>query len=68
MKHILFIILLIFNLLFLSNCYSNNKKEFIKQLKVMKDASELVAKFKKYEPLLKTFLEEHEGEIFKWLQ
>ena len=38
------------------------RKEFIRQLKLMKDASELVAKFKKYEPLLKTFLEEHEGE------
>ena len=37
------------------------RKEFIRQLKLMKDASELVAKFKKYEPLLKTFLEEHEG-------
>ena len=37
------------------------RKEFIKQLKLMKDASELVMKFKKYEPLLKTFLEEHEG-------
>ena len=36
------------------------RKEFIKQLKLMKDASELVSKFKKYEPLLKTFLEEHE--------
>ncbi len=36
------------------------RKEFIKQLKLMKDASELVAKFKKYEPLLKTFLEEHD--------
>ena len=35
------------------------RKEFIKQLKVMKDASELVAKFKKYEPLLKTFEEGH---------
>ena len=37
------------------------RKEFIKQLKLMKDASELVAKFKKYEPLLKTFLEEHDA-------
>ena len=37
------------------------RKEFIKQLKLMKDAGDLVAKFKKYEPLLKTFLEEHEG-------
>jgi UDP-3-O-[3-hydroxymyristoyl] glucosamine N-acyltransferase len=31
------------------------RKEFIKQLKIMKDAGELIAKFKKYEPLLKTF-------------
>ena len=38
------------------------RKEFIKQLKLMKDAGELVAKFKKYEPLLKTFLEEHDIE------
>ena len=37
------------------------RKEFIKQLKLMKDASDIVSKFKKYEPLLKTFLEEHEG-------
>ena len=33
------------------------RKEFIKQLKMMKDAGDLVAKFKKYEPLLKTFEE-----------
>ena len=38
------------------------RKEFIKQLKLMKDAGELVSKFKKYEPLLKTFLEEHDLE------
>ena len=38
------------------------RKEFIKQLKIMKDAGDLVAKFKKYEPLLKTFLEEHDVE------
>ena len=38
------------------------RKEFIKQLKIMKDAGDLVAKFKKYEPLLKTFLEEHDIE------
>ena len=31
--------------------------EFIKQLKIMKDAGELIAKFKKYEPLLKSFEE-----------
>ena len=37
------------------------RKEFIKQLKIMKDAGELIAKFKKYEPLLKTF-EEGQGE------
>ena len=36
------------------------RKEFIKQLKLMKDAADLVAKFKKYEPLLKTFEESHE--------
>jgi len=36
------------------------RKEFIKQLKLMKDAADLVAKFKQYEPLLKTFLENHE--------
>ncbi|MBE7702686.1 MAG: UDP-3-O-(3-hydroxymyristoyl)glucosamine N-acyltransferase [Cyanobacteria bacterium SIG28] len=38
------------------------RKEFIKQMKMMKDAGELVAKFKKYEPLLKTFEESHEAE------
>ncbi len=38
------------------------RKEFIKQLKVMKDAGDLVAKFKKYEPLLKTFEEGQEVE------
>ena len=38
------------------------RKEFIKQLKLMKDAGDLVTKFKKYEPLLKTFLEEHDIE------
>ena len=37
------------------------RKEFIKQLKLMKDAGELITKFKKYEPLLKTFLEEHDA-------
>ena len=36
------------------------RKEFIKQLKLMKDAAEIVSKFKKYEPLLKSFIEEHE--------
>ncbi len=34
------------------------RKEFIKQLKIMKDAGELIGKFKKYEPLLKSFEEE----------
>jgi len=38
------------------------RKEFIKQMKLMKDAGDLITKFKKYEPLLKSFLEEHEGE------
>lgn len=33
------------------------RKEFIRQLKTMKDASELIKKFKKYEPLLKAFEE-----------
>ena len=39
------------------------RKEFIKQLKIMKDAGDLIAKFKKYEPLLKTFEEGHEVEV-----
>ena len=38
------------------------RKEFIKQMKLMKDAGDLITKFKKYEPLLKTFLEEQEPE------
>ena len=33
------------------------RKEFIKQLKIMKDAGDLITKFKKYEPLLKNFEE-----------
>ena len=33
------------------------RKEFIKQMKIMKDAGDLIAKFKKYEPLLKSFEE-----------
>jgi len=37
------------------------RKEFIRQLKTMKDAEELVRKFKKYEPLLRSF-EESESE------
>ncbi len=31
------------------------RKEFIKQLKIMKDAGEIIKKFKKYEPLLSGF-------------
>lgn len=33
------------------------RKEFIRQLKTMKEADELIKKFKKYEPLLKAFKE-----------
>lgn len=33
------------------------RKEFIRQLKIMKDAGELIKKFKKYEPLLSAFEE-----------
>ena len=33
------------------------RKEFIKQLKILKDAGDLITKFKKYEPLLKSFEE-----------
>ena len=36
------------------------RKEFIKQLKTMKDAGDLIANFKKYEPLLRSFLEDSE--------
>lgn len=36
------------------------KKEFIKQIKTVRDAGELIAKFKKYEPLLKGFIEDTE--------
>jgi len=36
------------------------RKEFIKQLKIMKDAGELIKKFKKYEPLLSSFEHDHE--------
>lgn len=35
------------------------RKEFIKHLKVMKDAGEIVKKFKQYEPLLSAFENEH---------
>ena len=36
------------------------RKEFINQLKTLKDAGDLIAKFRKYEPMLKTFLEDTE--------
>jgi len=36
------------------------RKEFIKQLKIMKDAGELINKFKKYEPLLNSFEEDQQ--------
>ena len=39
------------------------RKEFIRQLKVTKDAGELIKKFKKYEPLLSTFESEHPAEV-----
>lgn len=39
------------------------RKEFIKQLKIMKDAGELIKKFKKYEPLLSAFENEHQTEV-----
>ena len=35
------------------------RKEFIKQLKTMKDAQEIIAKFRKYEPMLTAFEEAH---------
>lgn len=35
------------------------RKEFIKQLKTMKDAQEIFAKFRKYEPMLNAFEEAH---------
>ena len=38
------------------------RKEFIRQLKTMKDADELIKKFKKYEPLLKSFEEANQEE------
>lgn len=38
------------------------RKEFIKQLKIMKDAGDLIKKFKKYEPLLSAFENEHNME------
>ena len=36
------------------------RKEFIKQLKTMKDAQDIFAKFRKYEPMLKVFEQEHQ--------
>lgn len=36
------------------------RKEFIRQLKTMKDAADLIQKFKQYEPLLKSFEEENQ--------
>ncbi|MCR5266572.1 MAG: UDP-3-O-(3-hydroxymyristoyl)glucosamine N-acyltransferase [Cyanobacteria bacterium RUI128] len=39
------------------------RKEFIKQLKVMKDAGEIVKKFKKYEPLLSGFESEQNAQV-----
>lgn len=39
------------------------RKEFIKQLKIMKDAGELIKKFKQYEPLLSSFESEHSTEV-----
>ena len=36
------------------------RKEFIKQLKTMKDAQEIFAKFRKFEPMLDAFVEEHQ--------
>ncbi|MCQ2789131.1 MAG: UDP-3-O-(3-hydroxymyristoyl)glucosamine N-acyltransferase [bacterium] len=38
------------------------RKEFIRQLKTMKDADELIKKFKKYEPMLATFESESKEE------
>lgn len=38
------------------------RKEFIRQLKTMKDAGELIKKFKKYEPLLSAFEESNKEE------
>ena len=38
------------------------RKEFIRQLKTMKDAGELIKKFKKYEPMLRAFEESTQEE------
>ena len=35
------------------------RKDFIKQLKTMKDAQDIFAKFRKFEPVLDAFMEEH---------
>ena len=35
------------------------RKDFVKQLKTMKDAQDIIAKFKKYEPMLNEFEEAH---------
>ena len=39
------------------------RKDFIKQLKTMKDAQEIFAKFRKFEPMLKAFEEAHQEEV-----
>lgn len=36
------------------------RKEFIKQLKTLKDAQDIFAKFRKFEPMLDAFIEEHQ--------
>lgn len=36
------------------------RKEFIKQLKTLKDAQDIFAKFRKFEPMLDAFVEEHQ--------
>ena len=38
------------------------RKEFIKQLKTLKDAGNYISKFRKYEPILSSFLEEQQAE------
>lgn len=38
------------------------RKEFIKQLKIMKDAQDIFARFRKFEPMLKAFEEAHQEE------
>ena len=39
------------------------RKDFIKQLKTMKDAQDIFAKFRKFEPILKSFEDAHQEEI-----